>query len=149
MKRMAPDVFSAAVPAELGGGGASHRELAVFLRILARHCGSTALALSMHTHSVARFVWTWRHMSAPVDSLLRRIAADQTIVVSTGGNDGLDGAGQAERVPGGFRIHARKPFASGLPAGDLAPAVLYSTNPRPDRRCCTSWCRSTRMASGR
>src|SRR5438046_1879756 len=36
-------VFSAGVPAELGGGGASHAEMCAMLRELARHCGSTAL----------------------------------------------------------------------------------------------------------
>ena len=45
-------VFSAGVPVELGGGGASHDELADALRILATYCSSTALALSMHTHQV-------------------------------------------------------------------------------------------------
>ncbi|HEX2515417.1 MAG TPA: acyl-CoA dehydrogenase family protein, partial [Chloroflexota bacterium] len=50
-------VFSAGVPAELGGGGASHAELCAMLRELGRACGSTALALSMHTHLVASQVW--------------------------------------------------------------------------------------------
>jgi acyl-CoA dehydrogenase len=40
------------VPVELGGGGASHGELADALRVLATYCSSTALALSMHTHQV-------------------------------------------------------------------------------------------------
>jgi hypothetical protein len=30
------------------------------LRVLARYCGSTALALAMHTHQVATAVWRWR-----------------------------------------------------------------------------------------
>ena len=46
-------VFSAGVPVELGGGGASHAELCALLRELAHACGSTALALSMHTHLLA------------------------------------------------------------------------------------------------
>ena len=53
-------LFSAGVPAELGGGGASHAELCALLRELARYCGSTALALSMHTHLLAAAVWRWR-----------------------------------------------------------------------------------------
>ena len=35
-------VFSALVPVELGGGGASHREMCQFLRTVGRSCGSTA-----------------------------------------------------------------------------------------------------------
>ena len=46
-------LVEAGVPAELGGGGADVDELAEMLRILAYHCGSTALAFSMHTHQVA------------------------------------------------------------------------------------------------
>ncbi|HEX5813780.1 MAG TPA: acyl-CoA dehydrogenase family protein, partial [Methylomirabilota bacterium] len=42
-------VFSAGVPAELGGGGASYRELCELLRTLAHYCPSTSLALAMHT----------------------------------------------------------------------------------------------------
>jgi alkylation response protein AidB-like acyl-CoA dehydrogenase len=111
-------IFSAGVPTEFGGGGASYRELAGFLRVLARHCGSTALALSMHTHTVARSVWTWKHMDAPVAPLLQRIAAEQMVLITTGGNDWLESLGTAEPAPGGFRVNARKPFASGMPAGD-------------------------------
>ena len=45
--------FSAAIPEELGGGGATHAEMCTILRILGSYCGSTALALSMHQHLVA------------------------------------------------------------------------------------------------
>jgi alkylation response protein AidB-like acyl-CoA dehydrogenase len=53
-------VFSAAIPEELGGGGASHREVCDMLRILAQYCGSTALALSMHQHLIAATIWKYR-----------------------------------------------------------------------------------------
>lgn len=36
--------FSAAVPAELGGGGATTEELGGIIREFSNHCGSTALA---------------------------------------------------------------------------------------------------------
>jgi alkylation response protein AidB-like acyl-CoA dehydrogenase len=112
-------VFSAGVPAELGGGGASIPELCALLRTLARHCPSTALALSMHTHNVAAATWRWRHESAPVEAMLRRIAAEELILVSSGGSDWLAGSGVAERVDGGYRVTARKVFSSGSPGGDL------------------------------
>src|SRR5262249_62048849 len=50
-------MFSAGVPADLGGGDASHAELCEMLRTLGRSCSSTALALSMHTHLVAAAGW--------------------------------------------------------------------------------------------
>jgi len=46
----AAGAFSAGVPSELGGGGASHADLCAMVRELAHHCSSTALAFSMHTH---------------------------------------------------------------------------------------------------
>jgi alkylation response protein AidB-like acyl-CoA dehydrogenase len=81
-------VFSAGVPAELGGGGASHAELCAMLRELAHACGSTALALSMHTHLLAATVWRWRQ-GQPVEPLLKRIAAEETVLISSGGSDWL------------------------------------------------------------
>jgi alkylation response protein AidB-like acyl-CoA dehydrogenase len=110
--------FSAGVPVELGGGGASHRELCSMLRELARHCGSTALALSMHTHLLAATVWR-RRQEQPVEPLLRRIADEQIVLVSTGASDWLDSSGTADKVEGGYRITGRKIFGSGSPAGTL------------------------------
>jgi alkylation response protein AidB-like acyl-CoA dehydrogenase len=118
-------VFSAGVPAELGGGGASHGELCAMLRELGRHCGATALALAMHTHLVATTVWL-RRQGAPVGPLLERIAAEQLVLVTTGASDWLDSSGAAERVEGGYRVTAHKAFASGSPAGDvLITSALY------------------------
>ena len=112
-------ILRAGIPVELGGGGAEHRQLAEMLRILARYCSSTALALAMHTHQVATMVWRWRRDPAPVDALLRSVAAQDLVLVSSGGSDWIAGSGKAERVTGGWRITARKIFASGAPVGDV------------------------------
>ncbi|MEP0912710.1 acyl-CoA/acyl-ACP dehydrogenase [Leptolyngbya sp. GB1-A1] len=110
---------SAGVPIELGGGGASYLEMGEVLRELAHHCSSTALAFAMHTHQVMVPVWRRQHQNAPVEGLLRRVATEQIILLSSGGSDWLDGSGTAIRVEGGFRINGCKVFASGAPAGDL------------------------------
>ncbi len=123
-------VFSAGVPTELGGGGASHPELCAMLRTLARYCSSTALALSMHTHLVAVPAWRWRHEGAPVASLLRRVAAEQIVLVSTGGSDFLAGGGTARKVDGGYRVNARKIFGSGSPAGTLLMTMAIYDDPQ-------------------
>lgn len=112
-------LISAGVPCELGGGGASYAEMATVLRELAHHCSSTALAFAMHTHQVMTAVWRWQHQNAPVEGLLKRVAAEQIVILSSGGSDWLQGSGMATRVDGGYHINARKVFASGAPAGDL------------------------------
>ena len=122
-------VFAAAVPAELGGGGASIAEIAGFLRTLAHHCGSTALALSMHTHLVGTAAWRWRNQKAPVDALLKRVAAEQLVLVSTGAADWIQGTGKAEKVDGGWRVNARKIFCSGAPAGGLMMTTAVTQDP--------------------
>ncbi len=110
--------FSAGVPAELGGGGLSHAQLCELIRILGRHCGSTALAFSMHTHLVAAAVWRYCH-GKPAEKLLRRVAAEELVLVSTGAADWLGSNGSLERVEGGYRFSATKICCSGSPMGDL------------------------------
>jgi alkylation response protein AidB-like acyl-CoA dehydrogenase len=113
-------LVEAGVPRELGGGGADVRELADMLRTLAHACGSTALAFSMHTHQVAVPAWRWRHQKvAAVEPLLRRIAAERIILLSSGGSDWIGGSGTARKVEGGYRVTARKVFTSGAEAGDI------------------------------
>ncbi len=127
-------LVEAGVPRELGGGGADIATLAEVLRILGHHCSSTALAFSMHTHQVAIPAWRWRTQKlAAVEPLLKRIAAERIILLSSGGSDWIGGSGRAEKVEGGYRITARKIFTSGAPAGDLlmTGAVLAEDGAEP------------------
>jgi alkylation response protein AidB-like acyl-CoA dehydrogenase len=122
-------VFSAGVPAELGGGGASYTALCAMLRVLGQHCGSTALALAMHTHQVAIAAWRWRHEAGAMELLLRRVANQEAILVSSGGSDWIAGSGRAEKVDGGYRVTGRKIFASGAPCGDLFMTMAIHDDP--------------------
>ena len=115
-------LVSAGVPKELGGGGASIRELCEVLRTIGAACGSTGLALSMHTHQVAIPAWRWHHQEPArgmVEPLLRRVADENIVLLSSGGSDWIGGSGVAEKVEGGYKVTARKVFSSGAPAGDL------------------------------
>src|SRR5690606_11193893 len=94
-------VMSAMVPVELGGGGASHREMAAFVRRLAGSCGATALALSMHQHLVGAAVFNWRH-GRPGWKVLEKVAKTEAVLVSTGANDWLESSGSVRRTDGGF-----------------------------------------------
>lgn len=111
--------FAAGVPEELGGGGASHAELCAMIRELSRHCSSTGLAAAMHTHIVGMQSWLWRSGNKGPEPLLRRVAAERLVLISTGGSDWLEGSGKLDKVEGGYRISGRKIFSSGVLAGDL------------------------------
>lgn len=131
----AAGLASAAVPVELGGKGAQVRELAGMLRVLARGCGPTALAFAMHTHLVATPAWRWQNRPETrpaLEPLLRRIATEGLILATSGGSDWVGGAGRAEKAEGGYRIFARKVFASSAPVADLfmTSAVLDDAGAR-------------------
>ncbi len=120
--------FSAAVPAELGGGDAGLTQMCEAVRLLGQGCSSTALAFSMHTHQVVIPAWRWRNQPAArpvVEPLLKRVA-DGAILLSSGGGDWIGGSGRAEKAEGGWRVHATKSFVSGAPAGDLLMTGVVS-----------------------
>jgi acyl-CoA dehydrogenase len=105
------------VPADLGGGGASHAETCAALATLAHGCPAAALTLSMHSHLVAAQVW--RHKRSLPAPVLSRVAGENLMLISTGAADWLDSQGTAARVEGGYRVSARKSPSSGAPAGDV------------------------------
>jgi alkylation response protein AidB-like acyl-CoA dehydrogenase len=62
--------------------------------------------------------------------MLEKVGADEAVLVSTGANDWLGSNGEIERVEGGYRVSAAKPFASGSPGGD----ILVTSAPYEDPR---------------
>lgn len=111
-------MLAAGIPADLGGGGATHAELCDLIRTLATYCPSTSLALSMHSHLVAATVWKHRHGKGG-EPLLRKIVDEKIVLLSTGGSDWVDSNGALTRVEGGYRMTARKIFGSGSPVADV------------------------------
>lgn len=118
---------AALVPAEFGGGGATHAEVGAALRHLGRHDPATALTLSMHTHLVAAQVWRQRH-GIDAEKVLRAVAGG-AILISTGASDWVSSNGTAERVDGGYRVSARKAPASGCEAGTIAVTSIRWESP--------------------
>ena len=126
-------IFSAIIPIELGGEGWTHSEMCAFLKELAQVCSSTALALSMHQHLVAANVWKYKRGQGS-EELLKRISANQLVLVSTGAGDWLSSSGTMEKVEGGYRVTARKHFASQSPAGDLLVSSAQYVDPDNGRQ---------------
>src|SRR6185312_3849640 len=120
-------LFSAMVPADLGGGGASHGEMCETLRELGRHCSSTALTLAMHQHLIGFQRYNHEH-GKPGRAVLEKVAAQQLLLISTGARDYLASGGRMEKVDGGFKVYSRKSFGSGSPSGD----VLVTSAPYRD-----------------
>ena len=113
-------LFSAAIPTELGGGGATFAEHAAMIRIIAHGCGSTALAYSMHSHPLQATILRYRNAGQPpAEPLLRRIAKEELVIVTSGGSDWLDGSGTLTKDGDAYIFNARKIFSSGSPSGDL------------------------------
>jgi alkylation response protein AidB-like acyl-CoA dehydrogenase len=117
------------VPDALGGFDARTPEVAAAQRVIARACGSTALACSMHLHVVLAAAWRWRRGHEVVEPMLRRVGEDRIIVASTGGNDWTKPTTVATPVDGGWRVSGRKVFASISPAATVAATFAVIGDP--------------------
>jgi alkylation response protein AidB-like acyl-CoA dehydrogenase len=127
-------ILAMGVPVELGGGGASVRDIAAVQRELAHHCGSTALATSMHQHVVAFTAWRFGRGLPGAEATLRRVAEEGIVLVSTGGADQTRPRGEATKVDGGFRVSGRKIFCSQSPAGTAMSTMFSYDDPEQGRR---------------
>jgi alkylation response protein AidB-like acyl-CoA dehydrogenase len=108
------------VPTELGGGGATTEEVAWAQYELARWCGSSALATTMHLHVVLANAWRLRRGQEDAAVMLRRVADEAVFVASTGGGDFTVPTAMATKVDGGWEVSGRKSFVSGAPVATLA-----------------------------
>jgi alkylation response protein AidB-like acyl-CoA dehydrogenase len=117
-----------AVPTELGGLGASIRQVCYAQAELAKHCASTALAVNMHLYLVLANAYRWRQ-GAPVEGVLRRVADEGIVLMTSGGSDGIWPSGTAVRDNGGFRVSGRKMFCSQAPVADVLVTMAAYDDP--------------------
>ncbi len=121
-----------AVPAELGGGGASLRQVVLAQHELARWSGAAALSSAMHLYLT--LLQRWRHGRglADAEAALRKVAADGLVLATSGGNDWVCPTTTAEPVDGGFRFSGRKSFVSQAPAATVLSTSATLGEPGPD-----------------
>ena len=127
-------LLRAGVPAELGGDGATIRELTALQRELGHYCGATALASSMHQHVTCFTAWRYRRGLPGAEATLRRIAQEQIVLVSTGGGDFTHPTGEAVAVDGGYRVTGRKRFVSQSASGTVMATMFPFHDPERGMR---------------
>lgn len=118
-----------AVPHELGGKGATLRQVVYAQAELAKYCASTALAVNMHLYSTLVSAYSWRHGASAPENVLRRVVDDGLIIMTSGGSDGIFPTGTAIREDNGFRISGRKVFCSQSAIADVLTTMAAYDDP--------------------
>lgn len=107
------------VPDELGGLGATMRQVCYAQAELARHDGATALASAMHQYLTLMQGFRRRKGAPDAEAVLRRVAAEGIVIATSGGSDWLWPTTTAVAEEGGFRVSGRKTFCSQSPAATV------------------------------
>jgi alkylation response protein AidB-like acyl-CoA dehydrogenase len=103
-----------AVPQELGGLGATLRQVCYAQAELARHDGATALSAAMHGYLTLVQGYRYRKGAPDAEGVLRRVV-DGMVMATSGGSDWLWPTTTAVPDGAGFRISGRKAFCSQSP----------------------------------
>ncbi len=121
-----------AVPTELGGLGASMRQVVLAEEELGRHSGAAALSAAMHLYLTLVQCWRRRRGAPDAESVLRKIAADRLVMATSGGSDWVSPSTTAVEVPGGYRLDGRKQFCSQAPVAGVISTSATLGEPGPD-----------------
>ncbi|HEV2782819.1 MAG TPA: acyl-CoA dehydrogenase family protein, partial [Actinophytocola sp.] len=108
-----------AVPEELGGGGATLRQVCYAQAELARHDGATALSVAMHHYLTLVQAFRYRNGAGDAEAVLRRVAADGIVIATSGGSDWLWPTSTAVPDGDGYRVSGRKMFCSQSPGATV------------------------------
>lgn len=120
-----------AVPTELGGLGASTRQVLLAEEELGSWSGSAALAAAMHLYLTLVQRWRRRRGAPDAEGALRRVADEGLVLATSGGSDWVCPTTIATEVPGGYRFDGRKVFCSQAPVAGVisTSAVLGAPGP--------------------
>ncbi|SEO74782.1 acyl-CoA dehydrogenase family protein [Trujillonella endophytica] len=121
-----------AVPPELGGAGATLRQVVLAQHELARWSGAAALSSAMHLYLTLLQRWRYGRGFADAEAALRKVAADGIVLATSGGNDWVSPTTTAVPADGGFRFTGRKSFVSQAPAATVMSTSATLGEPGPD-----------------
>ena len=122
------------VPTELGGLGASMRQVMLAEEELGSHSGAAALAAAMHLYLTLLQRWRWRRGAPDAEGVLRKVADDGLVLATSGGSDWVCPSTTAVAVPGGYRLDGRKQFCSQAPVAGVISTSATLGEPGPGRR---------------
>ena len=111
--------FALPVPEELGGAGASLRQICYAQAELARHDGATALAVTMHLYATAMQAFRYRSGAPDAEAVLRRVAAENLVIATSGGSDWIWPTTTAVVDGDTLRVSGRKAFCSQAPGATV------------------------------
>ena len=120
------------VPTELGGLGASMRQVVLAEEELGSHSGAAALSAAMHLYLTLLQRWRWRRGAPDAEGVLRKVADDGLVLATSGGSDWVCPSTTAVAVPGGYRLDGRKQFCSQAPVAGVISTSATLGEPGPD-----------------
>ncbi|MCO1659552.1 acyl-CoA dehydrogenase family protein [Pseudonocardia humida] len=121
-----------AVPTELGGLGATLRQVVLAELELGRHSGAAALAAAMHQYLTLVQRWRLRNGAADAGAVLGRVAREGLVMATSGGSDWVCPTTTATEVEGGYRFDGRKGFCTQAPVAGVLSTSAVLGEPGPD-----------------
>jgi alkylation response protein AidB-like acyl-CoA dehydrogenase len=118
-----------AVPEELGGLGATIRQICYAQAELARHDGATGLAAVMHQYLTLMQAFRHRTGAPDAEAVLRRVADEGIVIATSGGSDWLWPTTTAVADNGDFRVSGRKAFCSQSPEATVVATCAVLGEP--------------------
>jgi acyl-CoA dehydrogenase len=119
-----------AVPTELGGLGATMRQVCYAQAELARYDGASALAVTMHLYTTLVQCFRRRAGAPDAEGVLKRVAEENLVIATSGGSDWLwpDTVAQPDGN-GGWLVSGRKTFCSQSPEANVISTSAVAGEP--------------------
>jgi alkylation response protein AidB-like acyl-CoA dehydrogenase len=119
-----------AVPVDLGGRGASMRQLVLAQHELGKHSGAAALASTMHHYLTLVQCWRRRRGAVDADGVLSKVA-EGLVMATSGGSDWVAPTTVATETEGGYLFSGRKVFCTQAPVADVISTCAVLGDPGP------------------
>lgn len=119
-----------AVPTDLGGAGATMRQLVLAQHELGRYSGAAALSSTMHHYLTLVQCWRRRRGAPDAHGVLAKVA-DGLVMATSGGSDWVSPTTVATEVEGGYLFSGRKIFCSQAPVAGVVSTCAVLGEPGP------------------